>query len=306
MLDACAEKVLRGLQELSRAAAEITLLDLATHRSALPRLPTNLEPADRTNPYADYSVERMYAFLSDLELERDIGSAFEYSNLGVGLLGHALSRAANVSYETLLQRRILEPLDMNKTDIQLSDEMLEWMAQGHNTRGSPVALWDIGALAAAGGLQSDVVDMLRFLDANIGEPASELEKSMRVAHAPQPMTAGGGPAQQSIGLNWFILSAGDTTIVWHNGGTGGFRSFIGFAPRREIGVVVLANSSHPVDDIGLHLLNPAIPLSAPRAQNAVWSTFAPPTAAAMAILLVALWGRFRNRHRVSAAARDRR
>jgi len=70
---------------------KITLADLSTQSSGLPRMPTNFAPKDDTNPYADYSVQQMYDFLSGYQLTRDIGSQYEYSNLGVGLLGHALS-----------------------------------------------------------------------------------------------------------------------------------------------------------------------------------------------------------------------
>jgi D-alanyl-D-alanine-carboxypeptidase/D-alanyl-D-alanine-endopeptidase len=240
----------------SRAGREITLADLATHRSALPRLPTNMAPADGTNPYADYSVDQMYAFLSTYELPRDIGSQFEYSNLGVGLLGHALARAAGLPYETLLRQRILDPLGMHGTGIELTEPMQEWMARGHNDVGTPVPLWDLPTFAGAGALRSNVPDMLRFLKANIGEPQSDLERAMRDAHRAQP-------PDLSIGLNWIIRSADDSQILWHNGSTGGFTSFMGFDPDRQIGVVVLANSTHSVDDIGLHLLDPKLPLREP-------------------------------------------
>ena len=279
----------------SRAGAEITLLDLATHHSGLPRMPTNFEPADRANPYADYSAERLYAFLSGFELERDIGSEYEYSNLGVGLLGHALSRAAGVPFETLVQQRILVPLGMNSTGFQPGGEMLEWMARVHNSRGTPVALWDVDALAGAGGLRSNVVDMLRFLDANVGEPASELEEAMRAAHAPRPGTSvSDGSAEQAFGLNWAILSVEGTITVLHGGGTAGFRSFLGFDPQRRTGLVVWANSSHRVDDIGRHLLNPAMPLT-PSRKRAIWIATAAPTGVAVVILLVAVRRWFRNR-----------
>ena len=163
-----------------------------------------------------------------------------------------------------------------------------------------MALWDFDALAGAGALRSNVRDMLRFLDANVGEPAYELEESMRLAQTPQEGTSMiDGSAEQSFGLGWAILSVEGTITVLHDGGTAGFRSFLGFDPRREIGVVVLTNSSHRVDEIGLHLLNPAIPLPAPSDQAAAWITFAPPTVAAVVILLGALWARCRTR-RVSS------
>lgn len=236
---------------------EITLLDLAAHRSGLPRLPGNMSPADTANPYADYTVGQMYEFLSGHELRRDVGSEYEYSNLGAGLLGHVLTRAAGASYEDLVRERILEPLGMNMTGITLDGEMLQWMAVGHDQHRNGVPLWDLPALEGAGALRSSVFDMLAFLDANIGPPASQLERSMRVSHE---VRGNAGPGM-SIGLGWHILSIGEQRIVWHNGGTAGFRTFIAFDADTRVGVVVLTNSAHGADDIGFHLLNPALPLA---------------------------------------------
>ena len=89
---------------------KITLADLSTQSSGLPRMPTNFAPKDQMNPYADYSVQQMYDFLSGYQLTRDIGSQYEYSNLGVGLLGHVLSLRAGTSYEALVRSRICDPL----------------------------------------------------------------------------------------------------------------------------------------------------------------------------------------------------
>ena len=89
---------------------EITFLDLATHTSGLPRLPTNLKPKDAANPYADYTVAQLYEFLSTYELPRDIGSQYEYSNLGGGLLGHVLTLRSGMDYATLVRTRITGPL----------------------------------------------------------------------------------------------------------------------------------------------------------------------------------------------------
>jgi len=122
----------------SRAGKQITLLDLATQSSGLPRLPTNLKPANMANPYADYSVQQMYEFLSNYELTRDIGSKFEYSNLGVGLLGHILSLRAGKSYEALVTERIVEPLGMHNTRITFTPAMLAHLALGHNDAGTVV------------------------------------------------------------------------------------------------------------------------------------------------------------------------
>ena len=241
----------------SRGGREITLLDLSTHHSALPRLPDNMSPADGSNPYADYSVEQMYAFLSGHELRRDIGSAFEYSNLAVGLLGHVLARVGGGSYEDVVRDRVLGPLGMSMTGVTREGDLRSWMTRGHNQQGTVVPLWDLPTLAGAGALRSDVGDMLTFLAANIGPPQSRLERSMRASHEVKKTI----DAQRSIGLNWLVQAVGDEMILWHNGGTGGFRTFIGFDPDKRVGVVVLTNSGHGADDIGLHLINPEIPLT---------------------------------------------
>ena len=94
----------------------ITLYHLTTHTSGLPRMPDNFSPADRSNPYADYSVQQMYDFLSGHELARAPGETAEYSNLGVGLLGHILAEVEGSDYETLVKTRITGPLEMTANE----------------------------------------------------------------------------------------------------------------------------------------------------------------------------------------------
>jgi D-alanyl-D-alanine-carboxypeptidase/D-alanyl-D-alanine-endopeptidase len=113
-----------------RAGRSIALRDLATHTSGLLSMPDDLRPADPTNPFADYSAEQLYGFLSGHELMRDVGEAFAYSNLGYALLGNALARQAGASYETLVRSRILVPLGMNSTAIVLSPDLMSRLAAG--------------------------------------------------------------------------------------------------------------------------------------------------------------------------------
>ena len=237
-----------------RAGRRITLADLATHTSGLPRLPANLRPDARPdNPYASYSVTDLYTFLSGHELTRDIGSQYEYSNLGVGLLGHALSRRAGVDYETLVRQRITGPLQMRRTSIALSPDMRERLATGHDNRFEPVANWDLPTLAGAGALRSTADDMLDLLAAQMGYTSSALAPAMAsMLTLRRPAGLAG-----EIALGWHVLTVGDREIVRHNGGTGGYRSFVGFDPAARAGVIVLTNVSNPVgvDDIGMHLLD---------------------------------------------------
>lgn len=251
-----------------RGNKKITLQDLATHTSALPRLPSNLIPKDAANPYADYTVAQLYDFLARYELPRDIGAEYEYSNLGAGLLGHALALRAGMDYETLVRTRILGPLAMKSTAITLSDSMKKRLAPGHDAQRERVPNWDLPTLAGAGALRSTANDLLNFIAASLRETPSSLTPafaSMLAARRPTPMPG------QEIALGWHVAKGeGGREIVWHNGGTGGYRSFIGFDPKHRTGVVVLSNTftNEGIDDIGRHLLDPTAPLlQAPKARK---------------------------------------
>jgi len=248
----------RGAKLIVADPRRIPLVDLATHTSGLPRMPSNFHPKDPGNPYADYTVPQLYEFLGTVELPRDIGSTYEYSNLGVGLLGHILALRAGKDYETLVHTRISRALKMDSTGIKLTPAMQARLAAGHNAALLPVPNWELPTLAGAGALRSTVNDMLKFVAANLGLKTSPLLAAMQKTHQMQHET---GIPDLEIGLGWHILKKSDTSIVWHNGGTGGYHSFIGFDPKARRGVVVLSNSSNDIDDIGRHLLVSQYPLA---------------------------------------------
>lgn len=248
----------------TRNGDEITLLHLTTHSSGLPRMPNNFRPADAGNPYADYTVAQLYEFLSSHELQRDIGAEVEYSNLATGLLGHALAVSQETDYETLVSERLLEPLAMADTSVTLSSSQQERLAIGHSVQLRPVANWDLPTLAGAGALRSTVNDMLTFVEANLGLHESPLQVAMAETHAPRRDFP--GPDMQ-IGLGWVIRGGHGRELHWHNGGTGGYRSFLGFDLESKTGVVVLSNSGDSVDDLGFHLLDSRYPLVIPPAMR---------------------------------------
>jgi CubicO group peptidase (beta-lactamase class C family) len=255
---------------------EITLLDLATHSSGFPRMPANFAPADPLNPYSDYTPEKLYAFLAAYKLPRGIGSQVEYSNLGVGLLGHLLARRAGVDFDGLVRTRICRPLGMNDTAVHLTPAMRRRMAQGHDANGKPAANWDFDAFAGAGGIRSTLRDMMIFMDANLGHGRAGVVSAMAATHKPRvamgkdqvglawivrsataathkPRVAMG---KDQVGLAWIIRDAGGRGMIWHNGGTGGFASFAGFEPKSGAAVILLANFAKPdeVTEAGLKVL----------------------------------------------------
>jgi D-alanyl-D-alanine-carboxypeptidase/D-alanyl-D-alanine-endopeptidase len=268
--DPVAKYLPAGVKVPERGGRKITLQDLATHTSGLPRLPPNFTPKDPGNPYADYTVQQLYDFLGSYELPRDIGSAYEYSNLGGGLLGHVLARRAGVDYETLVRARITAPLAMKSTAIKLPEALQRRLAPGHDAERKRVPNWDLPTLAGAGALRSTANDLLNFLAANLHESTSPLSPALATMlsvrrPAPRP--------DLTIALGWHIVATPDGhEIVWHNGGTGGYRAFLGFDAKNRTGVVVLSNvfTDAGVDDIGRHLLDPAFPLlAAPKTRKEI-------------------------------------
>jgi CubicO group peptidase (beta-lactamase class C family) len=243
----------------SRNGKEITLVDLATQSSGLPRMPSNFAPKDQTNPYADYTEQQAIDFVSSYQLTRDVGSKYEYSNLGMGLLGIALTRREGTSYEQLVRKHVIDPLHMNDTRVAFTPSMKERLALGHDDAGSVVSNWDIPGLAGAGALRSTVNDMLKYLAANVDPSHSPLASAIEMAHVKRHGTDN---PNLNLGLAWHILTTQyANNITWHNGGTGGYRTFIGFDSARHAGIVVLSNSNTSVDDIGLHLIDPRLPLA---------------------------------------------
>lgn len=234
-----------------RAGRKITLLDLSTQSSGLPRLPNNMAPRDPQNPYADYSVVQLHTFLSGHALTRDIGSQYEYSNFGFGLLGHVLARRSGTTYEALMTERVLAPLRMQHTGITLTAWMQQHLAKGHDASGRLVPNWDLPVLAGAGALRSTMNDMLLFARANLDPSGGRLQRVMQQTHTARFPT---GQPNLSIGLGWHIRRVDGHDIVWHNGGTAGYRTWMGLDKTRRIAAIVLTNSPQGADDLGYELL----------------------------------------------------
>ena len=261
--DPVAKHLPDGVAIPERGGRQITLKDLATHTSGLPRMPNNFAPQDVDNPYADYTVDQLYAFLAGHTLARDIGAEFEYSNLAVGLLGHALGRRRGTDYERLVAERIAGPLGLADTVISLSPGHRRRLADGHDADRRRVHGWDLpDAFAGAGALRSTANDMLSFLAVVLGYRGDPLKRPIDAQLAfptrPTPIP------NNSVGLAWVVREDARGRVAWHNGGTGGFRTFMGVNQARGWGAVVLTNTATPAggDDIGMHILTGA-PLAPP-------------------------------------------
>jgi CubicO group peptidase (beta-lactamase class C family) len=234
---------------------EIPVITLATHTSGLPRLPLNFGAKRPENPYAAYSLSELYSFLSWYRLPYAPGRAFQYSEVGAGLLGHVLALVAGKSYEELLEERVARPLGLGETRVTLSASMSERLAKGHSG-GVEVENWDMPALVGAGGLRSTVHDLLTLVAANLGlldSPLSAALRTMREDVAKEKWKV-------RRGLGWIIRASPRGDIHWRAGSTGGYSSVVAFRQDTQTGVVILANSNTSVEDMALHALDASIPL----------------------------------------------
>lgn len=214
----------------------IKLVDLASQSSGLPRMPYNMGPKDTKNPYADYTPKLMYEFLGKHQVSRAPGE-YEYSNLGMGLLGNILARKAGMSYEKLVVERICDPLKMSDTRITLSADQKKRLAPPYDAQLDDERNWDFDALAGAGALRSTANDMLKFAAAALSDDKQPVAKAIHTAWTPHS----GKPGDIRVGLAWHQARDGETW--WHNGQTAGYSSALFIYPPKKLAVVVLVNTA---------------------------------------------------------------
>ncbi|MDR6785351.1 CubicO group peptidase (beta-lactamase class C family) [Pedobacter africanus] len=228
----------------------ITLQHLANHTSGFPRLPANIFNAkvDPKDPYKHYTPDSLYSFLMHYQPSVMPGSVFSYSNYGAGVLGTILERRLNRSFEELIQSRICKPLGMNHTNVALDGAAQQNFAQGYNETGEATGPWDLASLKGSGALRSTLNDMVIYARAQV-EMKGALGKAIALSHQPTFISA-----TQSMGLGWRISRNSGHNYLHHSGGTGGFRSFVGFDPERQTAIVILSNAAEDVTALGERFL----------------------------------------------------
>lgn len=231
----------------------IQVAHLANHTSGLPRLPGNFGKQagyDPLNPYKTYSKQDIYQALTDFKPDTIPGKRAEYSNFGSAVLGVILENVYQKPIDSLLAEIITGPLKMPDTRYSLDASPQHLRVSGYSgEHGEEVPFWDFLAFKAAGGLKSDVNDMLRYLKANMNAANPDISLS----HEAKVKQSDNGK-----GLAWVIQPLKGENLIWHNGGSGGFSSFLGFIKSRKTGVIVLSNSNMGVDDLAIKILSYAL------------------------------------------------
>ncbi|AEI68897.1 serine hydrolase domain-containing protein [Corallococcus macrosporus] len=220
-------------------AGRITLEQLATHTSGMPHLPPNLahDAQRQEDPLGHYDARHLGAFFQGYQPQWPPPRRHAHSILGMGVLGHALSRRTGVNYGHALRDLLFRPLGMADTTLRLSEEQEPRLAPGHTARGKPVPAWTFPALPGAGAACSTAPDLLRFLDANLGRGDAGVVRALQQTHAPRA----DAPPGQQVGLGWSVTQVRGQPVVWRASVMGGYTGFMGFAAGADAGVVLLSN-----------------------------------------------------------------
>jgi len=225
----------------SHGGREITLVDLATHTSGLRSNPDDLSRQDPYKSFAAYTAEKLYAFLSKHTLDRDPGAKYEYSDMGMALLAHAITLRAATDYESLVVERICRPLHMDCTRITLTPELQARLAIGHDPSGNRSVAHEFHVMTGAGALRSTANDLVKYVSANLGLMSSSLMPLMEKTHVIRQRAV---PDAGNVAMDWMDRGESEQTgkdLLGHGGATGGYQAFVGLDKKQRRGVVVLSN-----------------------------------------------------------------
>lgn len=242
---------------------QIAIGDIVTHTSGLPSIPPQWHITDADNPYAALTERDLLGALAATQLTRAPGAQWEYSNFAMMVQSYALAKRSGKDYETLLRERLLAPLGMNETYVSKRPPQVR-LAQGHLSNALPAMPWDFPVdMAGVGGVRATLPDMVRYLEGELGVRESEITAALMQTQ--QKVTDVGG---HRMGMNWFLSTVKGHTIAAHDGGTGGYSSFVAFDRIAQCAVVLLSDTALTslggFGTLGLHLLDPSVPVGMPR------------------------------------------
>ena len=249
-----------------RQPISISFCDLASHTSGLPNAPKglySLHPLSwtrrhRSDPYHDFTRDQLYQNLYKHVLSVPPGAFFSYSNAGIALLGNLIADLHGDDYQSVLRKKILLPLGMHDTGVDIMPEDSYRFADGHRKTGKVTEHWHFDAMAPAGGLRSTAADLARFLNANLDDRESTLQGAFIQVHQPRiDVPRHRNRRETMAGYGWFVSVLNDESnlpVTWISGATGGFRSFMAFNKDVNIAIVILSNSANPVDKMGFEIL----------------------------------------------------
>lgn len=229
----------------------VTFRDLLNHTAAFPRMPSDYQDMRMDEKgITIYPVDKFFSFLKNLKLTREPGLKHEYSNAGFSLVSTILQRMYNMSYEELVNKFIAQPLGMKDTRVWIRAQDSAHYAKGYKEDGAMHFYRNLPPIyQGAGGLRSTASDMLKYAAAQWQTSDKKLNKAIQLTHD----TTFKDP-KFNIGMAWIYVKNGDRQVMFHNGATGGFRSYLGVDPEKKVAVVMLANAAVDTDKPGFAMM----------------------------------------------------
>jgi D-alanyl-D-alanine-carboxypeptidase/D-alanyl-D-alanine-endopeptidase len=250
-LDDKIQTILGSNVNLPKIAQNTTLRHLATHLSGFPSLPNSFitKMTDETNPYKSLRTQDIYDYLKTCENKQKDG-IYEYSNFGMGLLGHLLELKTGKKYEQLVKEKLLNPIGMTQTFVTIDRFNKQKIIQGFDENGNPAPIWEDNVLTGAGSFLSNGNDMIKFIKSNLNESETIISKSLLATHNQQ--------LNGETGLGWILPTStdkilGNKNIIWHNGMAGAYSSFIAIDKVNNYGIFILSNKAVDVTNLGMKL-----------------------------------------------------
>jgi len=244
------------LPDTSNRPQQILLCNLGSHSSGLPDKPFNFHSNEKSDPYADYSTDDLYEFLRMYRLRKPAEFDYRHSDLGIAILGKAMSLKLKKNFETLLIENIFDSLKMNDTRIILSESQHQRQITGHSSKGKATNYWSADVYAPVFGLHSSPSDMMKFLLTNIAMRKNHVTDLFEYTHKPRLKPGKSTVPGLEIGLGWKInpIAEVQNKVVWQSGMTGGFASYVGFIETNHTGVFILSSVAKEVTGIGVSIL----------------------------------------------------
>lgn len=238
-----------SIPKLQFDGVSITLKTLSNHSSGLPRMPSNFSIADNTDPYKNYDNHNLFSFYKDFRPIRRPGEKYEYSNLAVGTLSVILENVYHESFESLFINTICQPLAMNDTREFLRKQDSARFAKGYSEDGNFNSPWNFQALAGAGAIRSTVADLIRYAKANLDDAPPKLKEAMQLSHSVTFKDS-----STKVGLGWHYIKPGSDEIIFHNGETGGYHSYLAINTKKNFALVILSNCAKGTEDAGAAIM----------------------------------------------------
>jgi D-alanyl-D-alanine-carboxypeptidase/D-alanyl-D-alanine-endopeptidase len=253
--------------EKNKETQQITIDQLLTHTSHLPRMPLEfgVKETENNNPYAHYTKQDLMDFYKNyIPLQPKKGKKqrkrrkqdhddYSYSHLNYALVEVAIETSQGTSFEKLLTNKLLIPISLTDTRMELSENQKKRLATGYTISGRSTVPWTFQSFEASEGLKSTAKDLVKFAEMNIGISNSKLTNALYNTHEGRKKTSRNKKVKSARG--WHVISPKNYyDILLHMGNTNGHRSYLAFVKESETAVIILTNSEHNLYNLGYYIL----------------------------------------------------